>query len=77
MLTYFLLFVLSCIYRRLSGPSSKKYPGTPFIPVAAQAVDMFPHTAHCELIMMLERKPEAEAAEAAAPAAAAAEKKDE
>lgn len=27
----------------------------PFIPVRAVAVDMFPHTLHCEMILLLER----------------------
>jgi len=40
---------------RLAGPATKKYPGMPFVPVAAAAVDMFPHTQHCELVMLLER----------------------
>lgn len=36
-------------------PSSKQYPGEPLVLVKAIAVDMFPHTKHCELIMCLER----------------------
>ncbi len=44
--------------QRLAGPVSKRYSGRAFVPVAAQAVDMFPHTSHCELIMLLERRPE-------------------
>lgn len=27
----------------------------PFCPVKAMAVDLFPHTSHCELVMLLER----------------------
>ena len=27
----------------------------PFQPVKAMAVDLFPHTQHCELVMLLER----------------------
>lgn len=27
----------------------------PFRPVKAMAVDLFPHTAHCEMVMLLER----------------------
>lgn len=27
----------------------------PFVPVRAVAVDMFPHTLHCEMILLLER----------------------
>ncbi|KAK2581834.1 hypothetical protein KPH14_002300 [Odynerus spinipes] len=36
-------------------PSSKQFSGEPFVPVKAVAVDMFPHTKHCELIICLER----------------------
>ncbi|XP_012229282.1 tRNA (uracil-5-)-methyltransferase homolog A [Linepithema humile] len=39
----------------LARPSSKQYLGEPLVPVKAIAVDMFPHTKHCELIMCLER----------------------
>ncbi|GAB1864681.1 tRNA (uracil(54)-C(5))-methyltransferase [Camponotus japonicus] len=39
----------------LARPSSKQYLGEPFVPVKAIAVDMFPHTKHCELILCLER----------------------
>lgn len=27
----------------------------PFRPVKAMAVDLFPHTSHCEMVMLLER----------------------
>ncbi|KAL8151036.1 hypothetical protein V2J09_020844 [Rumex salicifolius] len=37
-------------YRAKSMPNSE-----PFKPVKAMAVDMFPHTPHCELVMLLER----------------------
>ncbi|CAH1115940.1 unnamed protein product [Phaedon cochleariae] len=36
-------------------PESKKVSGEPFIPVKAVAVDMFPFTKHCELILCFER----------------------
>lgn len=36
--------------RAKSMPNSK-----PFIPIKAMAVDLFPHTPHCELVMLLER----------------------
>lgn len=36
-------------------PSSKLYVGEPLVPVKAIPVDMFPHTNHCELIILLER----------------------
>ncbi|XP_018392572.1 PREDICTED: tRNA (uracil-5-)-methyltransferase homolog A-like isoform X2 [Cyphomyrmex costatus] len=39
----------------LPRPSSKQYLGEPLVPVKAIAVDMFPHTKHCELILCLER----------------------
>ncbi|XP_075093368.1 zinc finger CCCH domain-containing protein 24 isoform X2 [Nicotiana tabacum] len=37
-------------HRTKSMPSSE-----PFQPVKAMAVDLFPHTSHCELVMLLER----------------------
>lgn len=39
----------------LARPSSKHYLGEPLVPVKAVPVDMFPHTRHCELIILLER----------------------
>jgi tRNA (uracil-5-)-methyltransferase len=30
-------------------------PGTPFIPVTALAVDLFPSTEHCEALMLFQR----------------------
>ncbi|CAK9815335.1 tRNA (uracil-5-)-methyltransferase homolog A [Anthophora plagiata] len=36
-------------------PPSKQYVGEPLVPVKAVAVDMFPHTKHCELVLCLER----------------------
>ena len=36
-------------------PPSKQYVGDPLVPVKAVAVDMFPHTKHCELVLCLER----------------------
>lgn len=35
--------------------SSNNYRGDPFFPVAAQPIDMFPHTPHTELIVVLKR----------------------
>ncbi|KAJ8884188.1 hypothetical protein PR048_016045 [Dryococelus australis] len=35
--------------------SSKTFQGLPFVPVRAVAVDMFPHTVHCELVVVFER----------------------
>jgi len=34
---------------------SNKFPGIPFVPVKAIAVDLFPHTPHCELVVLFER----------------------
>lgn len=39
----------------LARPPSKQYVGEPLVPVKAVAVDMFPHTKHCELVVCLER----------------------
>ncbi|KAM7354873.1 tRNA (uracil-5-)-methyltransferase homolog A [Cochliomyia hominivorax] len=39
----------------LGRPESKQYKGEPFYPVTAVAVDMFPHTAHTEMIILFER----------------------
>lgn len=39
----------------LARPPSKQYVGDPLVPVKAVAVDMFPHTKHCELLLCLER----------------------
>jgi tRNA (uracil-5-)-methyltransferase len=50
----------------LCRPVSRKQPGAPFRPVRAAGVDMFPHTGLCELVVLLERVPEAAAAAAAA-----------
>lgn len=37
-------------HRAKSMPDSE-----PFKPIKAMAVDLFPHTPHCELVMLLER----------------------
>jgi tRNA (uracil-5-)-methyltransferase len=39
----------------LCGPSNKKLPGRAFRPVSATPVDLFPHTPHCEMLLVLER----------------------
>eukprot|EP00741_Cyanophora_paradoxa_P012785 tig00020629_g12349.t1 len=36
-------------------PPSRGFPGTPFKPSRACGVDLFPHTAHCELVVELVR----------------------
>lgn len=39
----------------LGRPESKTLKGEPFVPVRAVPVDMFPHTKHCELVILFER----------------------
>ncbi|XP_076647500.1 tRNA (uracil-5-)-methyltransferase homolog A [Halictus rubicundus] len=39
----------------LARATSKQYTGDPLVPVKAVAVDMFPHTKHCELLLCLQR----------------------
>lgn len=39
----------------LCRPVSKTMSGVPFVPLKAVAVDMFPHTKHCELVLYFER----------------------
>ncbi|EQC37278.1 hypothetical protein SDRG_05502 [Saprolegnia diclina VS20] len=39
----------------LCGPCTSNLRGTPFKPVFAAPVDMFPHTEHCEMIIVFER----------------------
>lgn len=39
----------------LCRPTSKKFEGAPFHMVKAQPVDLFPHTNHCELVVLFER----------------------
>ena len=40
----------------LCRPTSTSFPGAPFAPTKAYALDLFPHTPHCELIVVLERE---------------------
>ena len=40
---------------RLCGPASASVVGQAFRPVAAVPVDLFPDTAHCEMVMVFER----------------------
>nr|XP_015201758.1 PREDICTED: tRNA (uracil(54)-C(5))-methyltransferase homolog [Lepisosteus oculatus] len=44
-------------FRDLCCPpdGQKKLTGHPFVPTSATPVDMFPHTAHCELLLVFER----------------------
>jgi len=46
---------LNSIFVSLSRDTSKTYVGEPFVPTKAIAVDMFPHTTHCELIIYFKR----------------------
>ena len=39
----------------LCGPKVSEQDGAPFDLVYANAVDLFPHTPHCELVLSLER----------------------
>lgn len=39
----------------LCGPSTKRLVGAPFQPVRARPVDLFPHTEHCEMVVVFER----------------------
>ncbi|XP_036369132.1 tRNA (uracil-5-)-methyltransferase homolog A isoform X3 [Octopus sinensis] len=45
----------------LMRPKSRRNKGEPFFAVKAIPVDLFPHTKHCELVVMFERKQEPEA----------------
>lgn len=42
----------------LCRPRSKALSGNPFTPKFGVAVDMFPHTAHMELVLVFERDSE-------------------
>lgn len=39
----------------LGRPESKTMHGNPLVPIRAVAVDLFPHTKHCELLIYFER----------------------
>ncbi|XP_053202096.1 tRNA (uracil-5-)-methyltransferase homolog A-like [Panonychus citri] len=39
----------------LSRPRSNAYKGIPFVPTSAIPIDMFPHTVHCELLLLYQR----------------------
>ena len=39
----------------LSRDTSKRFAYQPFVPIRTIAVDMFPHTNHCELILYFTR----------------------
>ena len=41
--------------KALCGPVSKKLTGSPFYPVRAVPVDLFPSTDHCEMVILFER----------------------
>lgn len=47
--------VLKSFSLRLCRAPSGRFKGVPFVPVLACAVDLFPHTNHCEAIMVFER----------------------
>lgn len=50
-----------CVFGSLCRRKSNRIKGQPFHVVSATPVDMFPHTPHCELVMLLERVNEARA----------------
>ncbi|SPP76543.1 tRNA (uracil-5-)-methyltransferase homolog A [Drosophila guanche] len=60
-------------FLELARPESKQYKGEPFYPKSAVAVDMFPHTAHTELVILFEREPKTKTDENAPPAVAVEE----
>jgi tRNA (uracil-5-)-methyltransferase len=40
----------------LARQRTKSMPNSePFVPKRAMAVDLFPHTSHCEMVMLFER----------------------
>ncbi|KAG8231823.1 hypothetical protein J437_LFUL012317 [Ladona fulva] len=39
----------------LARQTSKTYHGLPLVPICAVPVDMFPHTAHCEVVLLFHR----------------------
>ena len=41
----------------LCRPVSRSMQSKPFVPVKATGVDMFPHTEHLEMVMVLKRDP--------------------
>eukprot|EP00668_Euglena_longa_P042927 GGOE01056839.1.p1 GENE.GGOE01056839.1~~GGOE01056839.1.p1 ORF type:complete len:675 (+),score=205.34 GGOE01056839.1:41-2026(+) len=51
---------------QLAKPRSNQYTGPPFFPVCARAIDLFPHTDHCEVVAVWQRLPEDDAAAPAA-----------
>jgi len=54
----------------LCRPASHSFHGLPFVPVRAFPVDLFPHTEHCELVVLLERPSEQRATKGRSPALA-------
>eukprot|EP00667_Euglena_gracilis_P005038 EG_transcript_5068 len=43
---------------QLAKPRSNQYTGPPFAPVCARAIDLFPHTDHCEVVAVWQRLPD-------------------
>lgn len=54
---YCLIFFFLC---SLCRRKSNRITGRPFRPVSATPIDLFPHTPHCELVVLLERVSEQE-----------------
>ena len=49
--------LLPLVLCSLCRKQSNKTKGAPFRPVRATPVDLFPHTKHCELVVLFERQP--------------------
>lgn len=49
------LILTSLSYHSLCRAPSNRVKGTPFRPVKAVAVDLFPQTPHCEMLLLFER----------------------
>jgi hypothetical protein len=48
--------IMICLYRLCCPPNSaKKLLGEPFVLRQAVPVDLFPHTPHCELVLLFTR----------------------
>ena len=63
-LSYLILFstwtsyAVSYLLSSLVRPTSKRLTGPRFLPVKAVPVDLFPHTTHCEMVLLFEREKE-------------------
>ena len=55
LLSYLTLNYQLFVFLSFSREASKQYQNKAFVPIKAIAVDMFPHTSHCELILYFKR----------------------